>query len=184
MNAGSDCETAGGRARRLFLALWPDAALRERIEQTLFPSLPAAAGRPVPAGNLHLTLVFLGAIAGDRLVCIEDAAAGARAEPFELVLDRLGWWRQSQVLWLGARETPPVLDALVGALRNGLVACGFTPESRPFRAHMTLIRKVRRRPPLPHCEPLRWRPDALVLIESTTIPGGVRYTRLATWPIG
>ncbi len=184
MSAGSD--DGGGRApvRRLFLALWPDGALRERIVRTILPALPHHAGRPVPGENLHVTLVFLGNVPERELGCVEDAAAGARAEPFELVLDRLAWWRQSQVLWLGARETPPALDALVGALRERLAGCGLALESRPFRAHMTLMRKVHRRPSLPRCEPLRWRPDTHALIESTPVPGGVRYTRLAAWPIG
>ncbi len=184
MSAGSD--DGGDRApvRRLFLALWPDDALRERIERTILPALPVRAGRAVPGENLHLTLVFLGDVPERQLGCVEDAAAGARAEPFELVLDRLSWWRQSQVLWLGARETPPALAALVGALRERLAACGLALESRPFRAHMTLLRKVRRRPSLPHGEPLHWRPDSHALIESTPVPGGVRYTRRASWPIG
>ncbi len=32
---------------------------------------------------------------------------------------------------------------LESALRNALAACGHEPESRPFRAHITLARKLR-----------------------------------------
>ncbi len=32
---------------------------------------------------------------------------------------------------------------LESTLRNALAACGHEPESRPFRAHITLARKVR-----------------------------------------
>lgn len=144
--------------------------------------LPARAGRLVPLENLHLTLVFLGDIPASRLACIEQAAARLRTARFELVLDRIAWWRQSQVLWLGPTETPAALAAHVAALREELAACELPPESRQFSAHMTLMRKVRRRPPPRRFDPLVWKPDGHVLIESTPIAGGVRYQRLAFWP--
>ncbi len=182
MNAGNDGSEDGAPERRLFFALWPDASLCNQLDQSVVSALPARAGRLVPLENLHVTLVFLGHVPESRLACIEQVAARLRTARFELVLDRIAWWRQSQVLWLGPKETPAALEAHVAALRDGLTACDLALESRQFRAHMTLMRKVRRRPSPQRFDPLVWKPDGHVLIESTPIAGGVRYQRLAFWP--
>jgi 2'-5' RNA ligase len=64
------------------------------------------------------------------------------------------------------------------------VARGFQTEQRPFKAHLTLARKVRRPPADAVFEPLAWPAHEFSLVESTTDPAGSRYERLATWPIG
>jgi RNA 2',3'-cyclic 3'-phosphodiesterase len=182
LNAGNSEGRNQAAERRLFFALWPDATLRDQLDRAIVSALPPRAGRPIPLENLHITLVFLGQVAESRIACIEQAAARPRATRFELVLDRIAWWRQSQVLWLGPCETPAALEVFVSALRDELRACDLSLETRPFRAHMTLMRKVRRRPQPVHFTPLVWRPDGLALIESMPVDGGVRYQRRAFWP--
>ncbi|MDR2244802.1 MAG: hypothetical protein LBE15_05280 [Burkholderiales bacterium] len=44
-------------------------------------------------------------------------------------------------MWAGPKETPAALIALVEDIHALLQPCGFTPETRPFRAHITLRRK-------------------------------------------
>ena len=53
---------------RLFLALWPDAAERQRLAaaQTAWPWPPQTA--PVPPERLHLTLHYLGEIGDEGAV--------------------------------------------------------------------------------------------------------------------
>lgn len=167
----------------MFFALWPDQALRHEIEHRLSGLLPAA-GRRVPPANLHITLLFLGPIADHLLACVEHTAAQQSSDPFELVLDRVAWWRTSQVLWLGGADTPAALADFVRRLHAGIGACGIALESRPFRAHMTLMRKVRRRPALRSIEPLGWKPQDYALVESVPDGAGVRYRTLASWPLG
>lgn len=172
------------RPRRLFFALWPDDAQRQALDQALTETLPSRAGRRLPLANLHVTLVFIGLADAAQQACLERLAAGLTPQAFDLLLDRINWWRQSQVLWLGCAETPPALAQLVADLRAGATACGFGVDARPFRVHMTLMRKVRRRPlPLPGTPPLAWRPDSFALVESVPVPDGVRYDRLASWPL-
>src|SRR4030067_1435014 len=87
--------------QRLVFALVPEPALQQRLAQAAEALLPRAAGRRVRAENLHCTLVFLGAVETAQRLCLEDAASLVRAEPFTLMLDRLGYFRRPQVAWLG-----------------------------------------------------------------------------------
>ena len=58
---------------RLFYALWPDEPLRERLAEAARDAVRQSGGRPVPAGNYHLTLAFLGRNTGRRLVDLVSA---------------------------------------------------------------------------------------------------------------
>ncbi len=168
-------------ARRLFFALWPDDDWR-RHAVAVQRGVPG--GRPVAVANLHLTLVFLGNVAAGREPCVEAAAASVRGEPFTLSLDRVGWFPRPRVWWLGADIAPAPLVDLVEQLQQALRPCGFEPEGRPFRAHVTLARKVNRRPPPVVPEPFAWAVRDFVLVESLSGPDGVEYRVLARWPLG
>lgn len=168
--------------RRLFLALWPDPGVRQalvHLQQGLAPDL----GRPVSAGNLHLTLVFLGATPAARRQCLEQAVSEIRGGGFDLQLDRLGHWRTPEVLWAGG-AAPPSLTALVQALQGAVLGCGGKVDPRPFEVHLTLFRKVRRPPrPLPAIAPIPWHIESFALVESSTDPAGSRYRVRREWPL-
>lgn len=127
---------------RWFFALWPDPGVRAGITETCFPLLPPQA-RAVHPADLHLTLVFLGALESDCLPGVESAAGRVSAAPFRFVLNRLGYFARPQVLWCGPDVPPPLLVRLVARLQSGLSACGFQPERRPYQPHLTLARNVR-----------------------------------------
>lgn len=169
--------------RRLFFALWPEEPVRERLHGLRQDAVGTAVGRPVPRENLHLTLCFLGGVDAETRACVEQAAAAVAVPPFTLTFDRLGYWARPGVLWLGADETPARLSELVAQLRRVQAGCGSKPEGRPFRAHLTLARKVRRRPRLPEVAPLLWPVEAFTLVASETLPGGARYEVVARWPL-
>ncbi len=171
---------------RLFFALWPDPG-RQRAWHRLGREV-AEAGRPVAAANLHLTLLFLGEVDGQRRRCLEAVArqAAGVAAPFELTLERWGHWRRSRVVWLGPRRTPPPLARLVSSLRQGAqTRCELPAEAHPFRPHVTLARGVRAAPDRwPELEPQRWPVEDFVLVRSllrTSAPP--RYTVVARWPL-
>ena len=167
--------------QRLFFALWPDAALRESIAP-LLGLVRECGGRAHPPGNLHLTLNFLGMVDGDSRVCLERAAAEISIPPFELALDHFGYWPRPRVVWLGCSEVPGSLAQLVEELNGAMRRCGLKPESRPFRPHLTLLRKARW---APQGEPptFFWQAKAFVLAESVSTPGGVEYRVLRHWPL-
>jgi 2'-5' RNA ligase len=134
-----------------------------------------------------VTLEFLGDVPESRLQAVLDAGAAASggASACELVFDRLEHWKRPQLLCLEAEATPEPLAALVRSLRCELQLRGFTPETRPFRAHVTLARRVARVPPLPaKVEALRWPLRKLSLVQSLTDPSGSRYVELAAWRPG
>ena len=166
--------------RRLFLALWPDAGERAQLA-AMARSLPG--GRKIHPDNLHLTLVFLGATDDQRLLCYTQALHDLIIPALTLRLDRLAYWSRSGILWLGASRMPPKLPDLVQDLNRRLEPCGFSPEQRPFQAHITLARDFTGpAPPAELEQPLVWRTEQVMLAESLQTERGVRYAVLARWP--
>jgi len=168
---------------RLFFALWPGDALRRSLAVRMAALVPPGTGRAQRPDQLHLTLEFLGAVPELRVPAAKEAAAAVRAAPFDLVFDDLEYWRRPQVLCLVAREIPQALAELVQGLRAGLAARGFDTERRPYRAHLTLARKVGRPPALAPTEPVHWPATEFALVESITERTGSVYRQLETWPL-
>ena len=168
--------------QRLFFALWPEEAVRGALA-SIPARLPLRHGRWVRPENLHVTLVFLGAVSLAQRACVEAAADAIRARAFAVSLDRSGWWRRPQVFWAGASVTPEPLLDLVTALQAGCEACGFQPEDRAFRVHATLARKVAVEPPPLQLDPIPWPVSHFVLVASTLSAGGSDYRVVRTWPL-
>lgn len=190
MTARGGAPGQAGRTRRLFFALWPSAAEREALVRAAQPAIEAVRGRPVPPGNLHVTLAFLGTTSEERLRELAAAATAvaagdaSRPEQLEVRLDRLEHWRRAGVLCATPGEPPHALSQLAGALREALVAARFDPDPKPFNAHVTLMRKVAQAAALPALAPVRWRCREIVLVESRTTPSGPLYSTLESWPLG
>lgn len=172
----------GPGTQRLFFALWPDDRVRRALGE-LAERGGLRHGRRVPLENLHITLVFLGAVTPEQRACVESVAGTLRVPAFLLTLDRTGWWRRPQVFWAGASEVPPPLLTLVDGLRSGCQGCGFPPEERPFAAHATLARKVAGPPRGDAPGALAWPVEAFSLVESHLAPEGSVYRVLRTWPL-
>jgi 2'-5' RNA ligase len=172
------------RMHRLFFALWPSDALRSSLAPRIQALQPCGVGRPQRPDQWHLTLEFLGPVPAPRMADARAAAEAVRAAACEIRLDAVEFWRRPEVLCLVARETPPAVVELVRQLRAALADRGFEPESRPFRAHLTLARKVQHPVTVEPFEPLLWPVDAFALVESITDRAGSVYTPLVHWPIG
>ena len=170
-------------SERLFLALWPDAALQRRMAALAESCLPTHAGRRAPAENLHVTLAFLGQVETATRVRLEQMIDATRAQAFELVLDRLGCFRRRGLMWVGAAEVPSPLQQLVADLKAAQLACGLTPDRRDYRAHVTLARNLRRCPPPAGIEPIVWPVREFVLVRSNLGAAGARYEVLRAWTL-
>jgi len=183
---GADRPPAGPpeRFHRLFFALWPSDDLRAALGPRIRALQPRGAGRPQRPDQWHVTLEFLGPVPESKLAAARAAADAVRAEPFEVMFDAVEHWWRPQVLCLVARALPLDLQALVSELRAGLVVRGFEPERRPFRAHLTLARKLARPMAVGPFEPLCWPARDFALVESITDRSGSLYTPVATWPLG
>ena len=144
----------------------------------------ALAASPVVAENLHLTLLFLGAVDEERLsqLCQLGCQVASRQAGFSVVLDQLGVFPQAKVAWVGPSQAPRQLLDLEQALRTGVSALGLPLDERPYRPHLTLYRKAR---PLPSsaepCRPVPLPVSEFHLYESCSTPGGVQYRKLASW---
>lgn len=157
--------------------------MRRRLRDVIEKNLRICSGCPEPVANLHITLVFIGGVAAERIGAIEQAVTGVSGAAFELLLERIGYWERPRILWLGPREIPPALYALVKELRAVLESCGVAPETWPYLPHMKLARKVYRPPPSTTLEPIRWPVGGFSLMES--VPAGRRsaYRELACWTL-
>lgn len=172
------------KERRLFFALWPDEATREIIARYTAEAIRNCGGRAVPDENFHITLRFIGNVDEAGMKRLKTAAARTPADPVRLKLDRMGYWEGPQVFWLGCRKAPDALLRLVVNLNTELGSEGFPAENRPFRPHVTLVRKADSAPDGQDLEPVVWTSDEFVLVESETGPKGSAYRVLERWPLG
>jgi 2'-5' RNA ligase len=167
---------------RLFFALWPDDAVRERLA-AVAATLPDRCGRRVRPENLHLTLCFLGQVGEAHEDCLLQGAAAIRLPAFRLSLSRLGWFRRAGVVWLAPEETPGDLTDLVGQIRAVVRDCGLAADTRPYQTHLTLTRKARRPAGQVDPGPIHWDIDEFCLVESVTRAGGAEYRVRQRWAL-
>jgi RNA 2',3'-cyclic 3'-phosphodiesterase len=163
--------------------------MRESMAQATREAARASGGRPVRADNLHVTLAFLGSVPERRLPELaataraaaqtmrsEFSGAGFAAVPLELTFRRLEHWRAAELLCALPDEPEPRTAALARGLQQLLTRSGFAPDLKPFRPHVTVVRKVVRSGPLGKMHPVLWRFTELTLIESRTLPQGALYS--------
>jgi 2'-5' RNA ligase len=186
MQQQSPNSTQGGTPDlRLFFALWPEAGTRQAIYKASRDALAAADGKAVPAENLHMTLVFIGAVAEEALALVKSIAASVQAESFRLELDRYGYWKEPQVLWCGASRICAAAATLAATLRERLMDAGFKHiDPKPFIPHVTLARKVHRTGVLGGFGPLTWEAKEFALVNSVTGKTGSEYFPLASYALG
>lgn len=169
----------------MFFALWPDDEATGHLA-ALGASLAPAGSRPTPPASLHLTLAFIGSVTPEQVGRLDAVAAGVRIAPFDLSLDRLGFWPQQGVLWAGCRQTPAPLRGLAEHLAVALREAAFAIDPRAgagLTPHVTLARRVRC-PSLPRLEtPVRWRVGEFALVESQLHSVAASYRTLSVFPL-
>lgn len=169
------------RLRRLFVAVWPAPRLAAELTSLAKPYL--SRGRPVGQERLHLTLAFLGALSPAQTESVLGALALVHKPACSLVLDRVGHWRRSGILWFGSSNEQPAILDLATSVRASLTGCGLTIERRLFHPHVTIARKCWQPPALGSIKPVVWPIDNFSLIESTLHQSGSRYRPLETWAL-
>jgi len=174
--------TARGPTRRLFFALWPDADTRAGLAAATRKAVRRSGGRPVPPDNFHVTLAFLGNQPAALFEDIVLAGAAVPERPLELVLDRFGYFDRPRVFWLGAGGATAELARLAVEIWDHVEPLGIARDTRAFKAHLTLARKVARLPEVPPPAPVVWRASGFSLIESVTAQEGARYRVARTFP--
>ena len=167
---------------RLFFALWPDDALRQKID-AMQPADNESAGRRVIKENYHITLAFMGEVTDRQWERLEMNAATFQFPAFDLQLDQLGHWEHAQVLWLGCRHTPKGLQTLVDGLKQMLHQVGLPTEQREYHPHLSLRRKLPQGPATQRVEPIEWPVREFVLSRSIIHSSGPEYQVISRWPL-
>lgn len=159
---------------RLFIALWPDPAMRHALRALRDCWDWPRGASPVDAAKLHVTLHFLGAVPSARVPELQ-AGLAVPFSPFSLALGKPVLWPHG-IAVLEPHAEPPELLQLHADLSDALVALGLTPEARKFRPHVTLARRANHAVVPPEAQKLVWDVTGYALVQSTPDNGG--YTVL------
>ena len=176
---------------RLFFALQPDPEQNAALAERVAPLVARLKAQRVPPENLHATLCFIGAVAEERLALLETVAAGIRGRAATLRFDSLEFWQKPKVLCTTAAEDSGAAASrlLAERLAAAAVDSGFAPDIKPFRAHVTLARKVHAGRaaecdwPRALSPPMRVHCNRFVLMRSDRGEAGSIYSVVASWPL-
>lgn len=172
---------------RLFVALNFSTRFRSALAELAGDlARDACSGRPTGKENFHLTLAFLGEQADPQPAA--EVLSQLSGPAFTLVSAGLGRFRQRQgeLWWLGLEQNDS-LTRLQADLAAGLRQAGIAFDEKPFRPHLTLLRRAVFPPEL---TPARWaarqglrpmyeRIDCLSLMLSRSLDGAPSYTELS-----
>ena len=175
---------------RLFFALDLTSAAKLEIDSwrdRSFRELSASGmARPVPPGNFHITLAFIGDMDERKLESLCDGVDQwlEQAPPAQgsLSLSQVGYWQRQGILWLGPEHCPDSLIQLAGMLQGLSRRTGGKRESKEFMPHVTLFRRCKVPPPS-SLQPPEVRLDyaEFALFESSQGKQSVRYQALQFW---
>lgn len=188
---------------RLFVALTAPEPVRGEVEKAqaeLRACVPQARVTWTRREQFHLTLKFLGNVAGERVAQLvetaEDACRGFA--PLRLRAEGVGCFpdaRSPRVVWLGVRDLEEALPRLQRAIETACAGFTVQPRQERFSSHLTLgrIKSIGR----PEAESLaeqanamaqrffgQWTADRVEIMRSDLSSEGARHTVLATVPLG
>ena len=178
---------------RLFIAVEIEPAICQRIHEFVSGLRgKISEARWVRPEGLHITLKFLGNVAEERRMIIEQALRSVHGKVVTLSLGQLGVFpnpKSARVLWVGI-ETGLELQQLAKAVDQQMESIGFETEKRALSPHVTLARFNQR--PRGNLGSLlseaqssfgTMTANEFHLYESKLSPQGSRYTKLASFKL-
>jgi len=165
----------------VFFAAWPPPEAQQALGDLARRLKSECGGRALPASNLHLTLLFLGEVARERLPRLEALAGAVTAPQFEIRVNYVGFWRHNHVVWACFEHGAAALGALAAGLEQALAGDGFRFDQRAYVPHITLLRNARRAPATAAVRPLAWPFTGHALVESVPLEHARLYRVLRTW---
>jgi 2'-5' RNA ligase len=168
---------------RLFFALWPAPAMRERLVQAARMLECGDGARAVHADDYHLTLAFVGEVPRRRLADLQQIGREQRGAPLTLRFDAYEYWPKPEVAVAATRQIPAPLERLWASLHARLAQAGFLLQPKRLRPHVTLARKVVQAPVLATMSPFEWPAHEFHLVRSTTGGEHSVYTVVDSWPL-
>ena len=180
--------------KRVFAAIDISEEVREEVRSYIndlrsgFEGVPAKWEKPE---KLHITVKFAGSVGEQQLKAFSEQIEGVAKSlaPFQLKIVRTGAFvkrRGPSVLWLGTEVVAAAGDPFAA-----LAGLNASESKRPFRPHLTIarIKDPRKAKDLiekhkrAEFESLPFDVSELVIYESTLLPTGSVYTRLAGFPL-
>jgi len=165
--------------KRLFFALWPEQNARQQCAALI--NKLNRTGKPVKEANLHVTVLFLGRISPEQQAVITGEAGKLPSPPITLSFDRLSFWKKPAVLCLTACQFDQSVSILNENLARIAEQQGIPIENRPFKPHVTLVKKANSAIDLDFA-PILWRSNGFCLVESCSGSDGVEYRIIQRWP--
>jgi 2'-5' RNA ligase len=182
---GASSATAHADPRiRLFVALELPAEVRAAVTRWSSAILKTSPGlRAIQPDALHVTLCFLGWQSSSDIEAISRACAVVRGAGAVTLESEDGVWlppSRPRVLALRLKDVDGRLANIQPAVSDVLQAGGwYTPENRPFLAHLTVARARKnarmRRALLPDAPDLAFTASTVTLFRSRLSPSGARY---------
>lgn len=179
----NDLPATARDALRVFFALWPDGRALDGLAPWQARAHARCGGRPMRPDTLHLTLAFLGQATPGQVDALVAHTRGDRIAPGKVLLSRYGAFPKQGIVHAAPdpdASATQALHALNGRLWTALEALGWQREPRPFRPHVTLLRKADcSQLPDPPAEPVPWAYRQYVLVSSEPTMGTAHYRVLA-----
>lgn len=141
------------------------------------------SGRFTQGDNLHLTVVFLGETAPERLGEVREAMDAVAAPPFFLHIGGIGYFRREggDIFWAGV-ERSEALTELHRRTYSELQKRAFPLEKRSFRPHLTLVRQAVLKQEYDHgafvVPAMKMKVETITLMKSERVGGRLVYTPL------
>jgi len=170
-------------SQRLFFALVPDEATRERIVGVAAALRLEAGSRLVPRNNLHMTLAFVGEVPSPQVPALLQVGGEQRMDPFRLRFADTEYWPKPEVVVAAARTFPDAVLGFWQRLHRDLASHQWALAPKRFRPHVTLARKVPQAPVFQAMSSFDWTAREFSLMRSDTSGSEPAYTVVATWPL-
>jgi len=168
---------------KVFFALWPENAAREQLDRLAKQLAITSKGSRIRSENLHLTLLFIGEIEPSLVPKLCQIVSSLKQSSFDLVLDKISFWKRAGIVIAGTKQPPAGLLALVQDLQQALSTSGIHYDAREFKPHVTLVRNAKHHP-LPDLLPtISWKVTGWSLVQSQPTSRGVSYRALASWKL-
>ena len=128
-------------AARAFICIELPDAMKRRIS-LIGRQLQQKGVRLVPEQKMHVTLVFIGEVNGDKIAGIKKAMDNADHDSFPFSVNGIGAFslRRPDAVFAKVTEEKGQIDALHRQLAEGICRLGIDMDKRAYRPHITLAR--------------------------------------------
>lgn len=131
---------------RLFIGIYPPKEIIEyiySIEEHLISK--GIIGSYTKKENIHLTLKFLGETEESKIEDIKKILTNYKKLNVNLKIDKISYFKRNNqaILWIGFCGDTEKLKLHSVNLNNDLFNLGFQKETKKFKPHITLARKIK-----------------------------------------